>query len=127
MELIVKKLYFTKTPTAHVHRTEPVQIRESTSIEHKEVKTEPVQIRESTSIEHKEVKTEPVQIRESTSIEHKEVKTEPVQIRDLPVSSTKKSKRNQYKFEIYQYRAQRGQRSEPSRKEATLYHKEIGQ
>ncbi|VDN95608.1 unnamed protein product [Brugia pahangi] len=28
---------FTQTPTAHVHRTEPVQIRESTSIEHKEV------------------------------------------------------------------------------------------
>uniref|UniRef100_A0AAF5RU37 Uncharacterized protein n=1 Tax=Wuchereria bancrofti TaxID=6293 RepID=A0AAF5RU37_WUCBA len=30
-------LYFTKTPTVHVHRTEPVQIRESTSIEDKEV------------------------------------------------------------------------------------------
>ncbi|EJW77716.1 hypothetical protein WUBG_11376 [Wuchereria bancrofti] len=29
--------YFTKTPTVHVHRTEPVQIRESTSIEDKEV------------------------------------------------------------------------------------------
>uniref|UniRef100_A0A1I8EPG0 Uncharacterized protein n=1 Tax=Wuchereria bancrofti TaxID=6293 RepID=A0A1I8EPG0_WUCBA len=29
--------YFTKTPTVQVHRTEPVQIRESTSIEGKEV------------------------------------------------------------------------------------------
>uniref|UniRef100_A0AAF5Q7G7 Uncharacterized protein n=1 Tax=Wuchereria bancrofti TaxID=6293 RepID=A0AAF5Q7G7_WUCBA len=33
----IKFIYFTKTPTVHVHRTEPVQVRESTSIEGKEV------------------------------------------------------------------------------------------
>uniref|UniRef100_A0AAF5Q6H3 Uncharacterized protein n=1 Tax=Wuchereria bancrofti TaxID=6293 RepID=A0AAF5Q6H3_WUCBA len=79
-------IYFTKTPTVHVHRTEPVQIRESTSIEGKEVNDLNCQGRKPTLFRKE---AEHTRTQNGTSTDSR----------------------------IYQYRRQRSQRSELSRKE----------